>query len=114
MVQRVHVVLEDDLDRSPADETVSFALDGVNYEIDLSAANAAKLRDDLANWVANGRRTGGRKSLAPASAARGGGTGRSKADLAKIRTWARDNGHPVSDRGRISASVQEAYDQANA
>ena len=76
--------------------------------------NAAKLRDDLAKWVANGRRTGGRKSLAPATASRGGGSGRSKADLAKIRAWARDNGHQVSDRGRISASVQDAYDQANA
>ena len=90
------------------------ALDGVNYEIDLSATNAAKLRDDLAKWVANGRRTGGRKSLAPATASRGGGSGRSKADLAKIRAWARNNGHQVSDRGRISASVQDAYDQANA
>ena len=51
MAQRVHIVLEDDLDGSAADETVTFGLDGANYEIDLSAKNAAKLRDALAPYV---------------------------------------------------------------
>ena len=45
MAQRVNIVLEDDLDGTDADETVTFALDGVGYEIDLSSANAATLRD---------------------------------------------------------------------
>ena len=43
MAKRVQVVLEDDVDGSPADETVSFGLDGVSYEIDLSAANASRV-----------------------------------------------------------------------
>ena len=42
MAQRVHIVLEDDVDGSKADETVSFGLDGSSYEIDLSAKNAEK------------------------------------------------------------------------
>ena len=40
------------------------------------------------------------------------GSGR-KADLGAVRAWARDNGHQVSDRGRISAEVQAAYDKAH-
>jgi hypothetical protein len=113
MAQRVQILLEDDFDGSPADETVTFGLDGVTYEIDLSADNAAKLRDVLAPYVGHGRRSGGRKS-APA-AARGPSRTRSGAtkDLSAVREWARQNGHKVSDRGRISAEIQAAYDRAH-
>ena len=53
MAQRVQIILEDDYDGGTADETVSFALDGAEYEIDLSAKNAAGLRDALAPWLAS-------------------------------------------------------------
>jgi GNAT superfamily N-acetyltransferase len=114
MAQRVNIVLEDDLDGSEADETVTFALDGVSYEIDLSANNAAALRDSLAQYVgharrAAGRRPAGRPAGRPAASSRGTG----KRDLADVREWARANGHQVSDRGRISAEVQAAYDKAH-
>lgn len=36
--------LVDDVDGTEAVETVGFALDGVTYEIDLSAVNASRLR----------------------------------------------------------------------
>ena len=112
MAKKVQVLLVDDIDKSsPADETVSFSLDGVSYEIDLTSGNAAKLRDDLAVWIGHAERTGGRRSAAR-SASRGSGSGR-KADLGAVRAWARDNGHQVSDRGRISAQVQAAYDKAH-
>jgi len=111
MAQRVVVTLEDDIDGGEAAETVSFALDGVSYEIDLSEANASKLRDDLASWIGHARRAGGRKST---STARRGGGGRGGRDLSAIREWARKNGHKVSDRGRISADIQAAYDKAHA
>ena len=76
MAQRVNIVLEDDLDGSEADETVTFALDGVTYEIDLNAKNAAALRDALAQYVGHARRAAGRRAAgrpagsaaAPASA----------------------------------------------
>lgn len=107
MAQRIHVILEDDLDGSPAGETIQFGLDGVNYEIDLSDANAAKMRDALAVWVGHARRVGGRKAHnRPATSAR-------RSDLAEIRDWARAQGHKVSDRGRVSAEIMKAYDDAH-
>ena len=107
MAQRVQVILEDDIDGGDATETVTFGLDGVTYEIDLNDKNAAALRDSLAGYVGAGRRVSGRRS---------GGTSRrsgSKEDLTKIREWARANGFEVSDRGRISQKVRDAYAKAN-
>ena len=62
MAQKVQVLLVDDIDGSDADETVTFSLDGVSYEIDLTDANAQKLRDDLSTWIGHARRAGGRKT----------------------------------------------------
>ncbi|WP_062387758.1 histone-like nucleoid-structuring protein Lsr2 [Demequina iriomotensis] len=106
MAQKVQVVLVDDIDGSAASETVSFSLDGASYEVDLNEANAQKLRDALAPWVAAGRRTVSRK---PAGRARRTGTGPS---AAAIRAWAKDNDVEVPERGRIPAKVREAYDAA--
>jgi hypothetical protein len=99
MAQKVNIVLVDDIDGSDAEETVSFALDGRDYEIDLNSKNAAKLRDALALYVGHARRAGARKR------GRASG-GPSPAD---IRTWARENGFEVPDRGRVSSHVREAY-----
>ncbi|MEP6800143.1 MAG: Lsr2 family protein [Lapillicoccus sp.] len=109
MAQRVQIVLEDDVDGGAASETVSFALDGTSYEIDLSDTNAAQLRDSLATWVGHAR-TSGRKAGRRRSTGRPAGR---RTDLSEVREWARKNGHTVSDRGRVSAAVQEAYDKAN-
>jgi hypothetical protein len=109
MAQKVQVLLVDDISGAEAAETVSFSLDGVSYTIDLTAANAKKLRDDFATWVGHARRAGGRKSSRRATTAGGGRRG----DLGAVREWARNNGHKVSDRGRISAGVLAAYDKAN-
>jgi hypothetical protein len=111
MAQRVQVLLVDDIDNSDADETVTFALDGVTYEIDLNATNAAKLRDEFAAWVGHARRAGGRKTSGRSSS--GSGAGSRRKDVSAVREWARQNGHDVSERGRIPAAVQEAYDKAN-
>jgi hypothetical protein len=111
MAQRVQVLLVDDIDNSDADETVTFALDGVTYEIDLNATNAAKLRDEFATWVGHARRAGGRKATGRSTS--GGGAGSRRKDVSAVREWARQNGHDVSERGRIPAAVQEAYDKAN-
>ncbi|MCZ4498624.1 MAG: hypothetical protein JWQ74_1177 [Marmoricola sp.] len=100
MAQKVNIVLVDDIDGTDADETVSFALDGREYEIDLTTGNAAKLREALALYVGHARRAGaaGRKRSRP-----GGPT------PAEIRVWARENGFDVPDRGRVSSEVREAY-----
>ena len=101
MAQKVNIVLVDDIDGSDAEETVSFALDGKEYEIDLNTKNAQKLRDALAPFVGHARRaSSGRRRSAR------GGNGPSPAE---IRSWARENGYDVPDRGRVSAEVREAY-----
>ena len=112
MAQKVQVILVDDLDGGEAEESVSFSLDGVSYEIDLSSLNAEALREAIAPWVGHARRVSGR-------ATRGRGPGRpraaaaAKTDLADVRNWARENGYQVSDRGRVSQEVMTAYDGAH-
>ncbi|MBA2698542.1 MAG: Lsr2 family protein [Nocardioidaceae bacterium] len=108
MAQRVHVILEDDVDGSSADETVTFGLDGVTYEIDLSAKNAEKFRESMAKYIGVSRR-GGRGAGARRSRRSKSG-GPSPSD---VRDWARANGFVVSDRGRVSAEVRSAYDAAH-
>lgn len=108
MAQRVQVLLVDDLDGGVADETISFGLDGVSYEIDLSKSNAAKLRDTLGEWTGHARRAGGRRATGRRAAASG-----RRQDLNAIREWGRQNGFKVSDRGRVSGELQDAYDKAN-
>ncbi|MEU5763093.1 Lsr2 family protein [Nocardia sp. NPDC047648] len=110
MARKVVVTLVDDYDgKSQAEETVSFAVDGVAYEMDLSADNAGQLRGFFEQWVPYARRVG--------RARRGrGGVLRSATDREQatvIREWARKNGIDVSARGRISAEVVEAYKKAN-
>ena len=51
MAQKVNIVLVDDIDGSEATETVTFGLDGTSYEIDLNDANAARLREAMAEFV---------------------------------------------------------------
>ncbi|ALU41339.1 hypothetical protein AS188_15705 (plasmid) [Kocuria flava] len=111
MVQRVQVLLEDDLEGGPAEETVTFALDGRDYEIDLSAAHAERLREALRPFVAAARKATdqGRRSAGARSTRTSGGDA---AKTAAIRAWARKHGHQVSTRGRIPATVREAYHAA--
>jgi hypothetical protein len=119
MAQHTEVVLVDDLDGGPADETVTFSLDGTAYEIDLGFKNAAKLRDLLGTYVGAARKAGrpasarGRRgrvararTTTPTPAAE---TGYSSAD---IRSWAREQGLAVNARGRIPAEVVAAFEAA--
>jgi hypothetical protein len=108
MAQRTQVLLIDDLDGSSAIETVDFGLDGSAYEIDLSAKNAGRLRDSLANYVAHGR-----KSAAVRTSGRRRPVRSSGSNTGDVRTWARGNGYSVNDRGRISTEVLDAYNAAH-
>jgi hypothetical protein len=104
------VTLVDDIDGNAADETVSFSLDGVSYEVDLNKSNAKKLRDALAPYASAGRRVGGRAARGRATARRGrGAAGSASSETAQIRAWAKSKGIKVSSRGRIPASVIERY-----
>lgn len=117
MATQTTVSLIDDIDGSAASETVAFALDGAAYEIDLNDKNAKKLRDALATFVANGRRTdagrrGGRPAARTGRPARAA-VGSNREHLAAVRDWARKNGYEVSDRGRIKAEIVEAFEAAH-
>jgi nucleoid-associated protein Lsr2 len=106
MAQKVTFALEDDLDGSPAEETVRFGFEGAAYEIDLSRKNARAFRKQLAPFIAHARKAGratARRAARTAAGRRRGGD---------IRAWARDHGIAVSDRGRIAASVVEQYQAA--
>ncbi|MFI2031410.1 Lsr2 family protein [Streptomyces buecherae] len=107
MAQKVEILLVDDIDGGEADENVTFGLDGRTYEIDLSEKNARKLRKALEQYVSNGRRTGGRATSGRKAKPAAG------ADTAKIREWAKAQGYEVNDRGRVPATVREAYEKAN-
>ena len=106
MAQKIIVALEDDLDGGPADQMVRFGLDGAEYEIDLSARNAAAFREQLAPFTERARKA----SRGPGSLPRRSASTRERSG--GIRAWARGQGIAVSDRGRIPASVIEQYEAA--
>ncbi|WP_280379403.1 histone-like nucleoid-structuring protein Lsr2 [Nocardia wallacei] len=109
MAHRVLVTRVDDLDgESTADETVVFGLDGVTYEIDLSAGNAALLREQLRQWAERARRV--RRTTIAARQP----TTMVAVQSTAARKWARENGVTVSARGRVPAEVLRAYLDAGA
>jgi hypothetical protein len=101
MATKILTTLQDDIDGSDAVETVRFALDGVEWEIDLSERNANRLRNSLSDFTAHGRKVGGKRGRKSASS--------SQTDSGAIRKWAAANGIEVSARGRIPAEVVERY-----
>ncbi len=114
MARKVQVILSDDLDENlPADETVSFSLDGTSYEIDLAEKNAKELREVFSRYVSAARKVGRGGRSSGGGRPRGSGGRMDREQAGAIREWARKNGHNVSDRGRIPASVVEAYEAAH-
>ncbi len=111
MAKRIIHMLIDDIDGGEADETVRFAIDGVQYEIDLSKKNATKMRGAFARYVEAGSkvgRAGGGPVRAAAARGRGPATGDRDQNRA-IREWAQGQGIAVSDRGRIKQEIVDRY-----
>jgi hypothetical protein len=118
MAQKILTVCRDDVDGTKAAETVTFGLDGVAYQIDLSARNAAKLRKTLAPFASAARRTGGRRIRKTSATTAPTRLRRSPAavpqpetpvDAATVRAWAAAHRIQVSARGRVPASVIEKF-----
>jgi hypothetical protein len=110
MAQKIVTVYTDDLTGAESAEvqTHTFALDGVNYEIDLVSDNYDKLFEALAPFIDKGRKLGRTKSAArPRRASTEGPSAE------KLRVWARENNYQVNDRGRVPASIREAYEKAH-
>jgi Lsr2 len=110
MAEQIIKRLIDDIDGGEAEETVQFSLDGVPYEIDLSSANAKKVRDSLAPFVEHARKAG---SVAGGGRRRRSRAASSRERSADIRAWAKARGIKVNERGRIPATVVEEYERAH-
>ncbi|HEY3611393.1 MAG TPA: Lsr2 family protein [Pseudonocardiaceae bacterium] len=123
MASKTVVELFDDLDGGRADETVRFALDGVEYEIDLSTKHAAKLRDMLAVYIGHAHRPAGRarRVVAEDNRARNGRSGpngkvaaTSSADLtAEIRRLASESAQKASQASRVVVVTEDDVDDTD-
>lgn len=104
---QIVTVWTDDLDGSKIaegeGETVAFSFGGTAYEIDLSASNAEEFRSAMSKYIAAARQR------EPRSAPSGGRRRGSSSDLSAVRVWLKENGYPVSDRGRIPANLMDVY-----
>ena len=114
MAKTTIVQVSDDLDGSANASEVRFAFEGTEYAIDLSSKNRKALEKALRPYVEAGTKVSGRRSAATRSARpkRSGSSGNSlnsAVDLAAVRAWAKENGHQVSDRGRLPKAVLDAY-----
>jgi len=107
MASIVSVVVTDDIDGSKNAQTVQFGVDGMTYEIDLAEKNRAKLDKAMAPYLQAARRVSRRPSRT------GTRSNAVRSDRAAVRTWAREQGLPVSERGRISADIMQRYEAAH-
>jgi hypothetical protein len=107
MAQKIQTLFIDDIDGGEAEGTVRFALDGAEYEIDLSAKHSDEFRDALKDYIAHARKVGGAARRGTRSARKLGAF-----DSVAVRAWARENGYDIKDRGRVPAEVVAKYRQA--
>jgi hypothetical protein len=105
MAQKIQTLFIDDIDGEAAEGTVRFALDGADYEIDLSAKHSGELRQALAAYIGHARKVGGARRPAGTPSRRGAST----FDTHKVREWARGEGIDIKDRGRVPAGIVAKY-----
>ena len=114
MAKRTITELVDDItgDPVPRDtgESITFTFDGANYEIDLNDKNAAKMREAIGFYVQHAQRLGARRATSSTTTS---GAKTDPLQLAAMRTWLREQGHQVADKGRIAANLQKLYHDAN-
>ncbi|MGW5689287.1 histone-like nucleoid-structuring protein Lsr2 [Nonomuraea sp. NPDC003754] len=110
MARQIVETFIDDLDGTVAERTTKFALDGENYEIDLSGANREKLEKALAPYIVNARKVVQSRVVRAGRGGSRGSAAMSREKSAEIRQWAKAHGLQVSERGRISSSVVEQYE----
>jgi len=109
VAQKIQTLFIDDIDGGEAEGTVRFGLDGADYEIDLSGEHTAELRTSLRTYIEHARKVGGPARRTP----RGNRRNASSVDTTVVRTWARENGYDIKDRGRVPAELVAKYEAAN-
>ena len=113
MAQKVSREFIDDIDGSEVERTFTFAVDGTNYEIDLSSQNIKEFNEAIAGFVESARKVKASGTGRRAHKTSTSDSGRSREQTQAVREWARQQGHSINDRGRIPASIQQAFDQAH-
>ena len=107
MAQRIQTLFIDDIDGGDAAGTVRFALDGTEYEIDLSTEHADELHTALGKYIGHARKAGAASRRAPR-----GRRAASAVDTTAVRRWAREQGYDIKDRGRVPADLVAKYQAA--
>jgi hypothetical protein len=107
VAQKVQTLYIDDIDGSEAAGPVRFGLDGVDYEIDLSAEHTDNLHTALRTYIDHARKAGGTAKRAPRGRHAGAST-----DTTAVRNWAREQGIGIKDRGRVPADIVARYEAA--
>ena len=108
MAQQIQTLFIDDIDGGAAEGTVRFALDGTDYEIDLSGKHSDELRDALRKYVEHARKAAGTARRPGARSGRRAST----VDTVAVRAWARENGYDIKDRGRVPGDLVAKYPAA--
>jgi hypothetical protein len=108
MAQKIQTLFIDDIDGGDAEGTVRFALDGNEFEIDLNGKHSNELRSTLDKYISHARRVGS----APRRSGARGVRKPSSVDTVAVRTWARQQGIEIKERGRVPANVVERYQAA--
>lgn len=114
MAQKIQTLFIDDIDGGAAEGTVRFALDGTEYEIDLNAKHSEELRSAIGKYVTHARKVGGGARRAGRTAGRTSRGAGSAFNTTEIRTWAREQGYDIKDRGRVPADLVAKYQAATA
>jgi hypothetical protein len=112
VAQKITTLFIDDIDGGAAEGTVRFALDGTEYEIDLNAKHSEELRSALGKYVSHARKVGGAPRRAGRAPGRASRTAGSALNTTEIRSWARENGFEIKDRGRVPADLVAKYQAA--
>ncbi|PZS19019.1 MAG: nucleoid-associated protein Lsr2 [Pseudonocardiales bacterium] len=113
MAQKVIREFIDDIDGSEAERTFTFAVDGTNYEIDLSSQNIKEFNEAIGGFVESARKVKASGRGRRVHKTTTSDSGRSREQTQTVREWARQEGHSVNDRGRIPVSIQQAFDHAH-
>jgi hypothetical protein len=111
VAQKIEVLLLCDLDDGDvgAEETLHFSLGNASYEVDVCGKHAQQLRGGLEPFAAHARKA----SPASSNRRRPARTAAGRDQTAGIRSWAKDQGIQVNNRGRIPASVVKEYKAAH-
>ncbi len=103
-----------DIPDDSAGGTVEFAVSGSQYAIDLTEDELSTFNEILAPYVGSAQRLSRRGAAISKTTVSASGEGRrTKEQLTAIRKWAKQNGHEVSERGRVARPILDAFDAAH-